>query len=98
MCRTHITTTLKELEKENARLKKMVADLLLDKEIIKEFYEVISSKRARVLEMKEKYSERRICRAVRLSRSVMKYQCITRDDENEIETKIIELATEFGEC
>lgn len=30
---------LKELEKENARLKKMVADLLLDKEIIKEFYE-----------------------------------------------------------
>jgi len=46
--------------------------------------------------MKSKYSERRICRAVRLSRSVMKYQCITRDDENEIETKIIELATEFG--
>ncbi len=29
---------LKELEKENARLKKMVADLMLDKEIIQEFY------------------------------------------------------------
>jgi cell division protein FtsB len=30
---------LKELEQENARLKKMVADLMLDKEMLKELAE-----------------------------------------------------------
>ncbi len=35
----HEAKRLKELEKENARLKKMVADLMLDKEMLKDLAE-----------------------------------------------------------
>jgi transposase-like protein len=37
--KVHEAKRLKELEKENARLKKMVADLMLDKEMLKDLAE-----------------------------------------------------------
>ncbi len=37
--KAHEAKRLKELERENARLKKMVADLMLDKELLKDLAE-----------------------------------------------------------
>jgi len=48
--------------------------------------------------MKEKHelSERRICRAMNISRSTIRYQVVRRTDEDAITTRIIELATQYG--
>ena len=41
-------------------------------------------------------SERRACRALKLNRSCARYKPAKRADEDEITTKIIELACEYG--
>lgn len=41
-------------------------------------------------------SERRACRALKLNRSCARYKPVKRADEDEITTKIIELACEYG--
>ncbi|MEU2032610.1 IS3 family transposase [Nocardia amamiensis] len=69
---------LKELEKENARLKKMVAEQALDIDMLKELFtgKLLSPDRRRraVVVLRERFgvSERRACRVVGQSRSVQR--------------------------
>ncbi|MBT4534603.1 MAG: IS3 family transposase [Chloroflexi bacterium] len=93
---------LKELEKENARLKTLVADLSLDNAIIKEVLskKVISPDRRRqavkqVIDAMD-VSERRACRAIQQPRSTQRYPKIVPEDEELIRSKVIELASQYG--
>ena len=45
---------------------------------------------------KHELSQRRICRALHISRSQVRYQPVKRADEDEITARIIELATRYG--
>jgi len=76
---------LKMLEAENARLKRMVADLSLDKAMLQEVLSKKalkpSRKRELVDELQLRYgaSQRQACQALKLSRSVYRYKSIARD-------------------
>lgn len=41
-------------------------------------------------------SQRRVCRALNVSRSSVRYKAVFREDETEITRKIIELASNYG--
>jgi len=77
---------LKDLERENGQLKKLVAELSLDKEILQDVLRKKPLKPARkrelLSEVLEDYeiSERRACRLVMLHRSVCRYEEHGRDD------------------
>ncbi|NIV26486.1 MAG: IS3 family transposase [Gammaproteobacteria bacterium] len=93
---------LKELEKENARLKTLVADLSLDNAIIKEVLskKVISPDRKRQA-VKEviaamDVSERRACRVLGQARSTQRYPKVVPGDEELLRSKVVELASEYG--
>ncbi|MBT4304434.1 MAG: IS3 family transposase [Chloroflexi bacterium] len=93
---------LKELEKENARLKTLVADLSLDNAIIKEVLskKIASPDRRRqavkqVIDAMD-VSERRACRAIQQPRSTQRYPKVIPGDEELIRSKVIELVSQYG--
>ncbi|NQY41717.1 MAG: IS3 family transposase [Henriciella sp.] len=93
---------LKELEKENARLKRLLADAELDKAILKEaaFGKLLSpSKRRRAVDHVQRrlgVSQRRACRVLGQNRAVQRHTPITRDDEDALTRRIVELAAVYG--
>lgn len=88
---------LRQLEAENAKLKRVVADLTLDKEALKELLakklvKPAGRRRAcrHLIETRE-MSERRACRLVGLHRSVARY-CGRPRDDSAARTRLRELA------
>jgi putative transposase len=76
---------LKELERENARLKKLVAELTLDKQILQD---LLARKGLRLARQREHVyrlvgshgiSERKACRALGWPRSTHRYRSVARD-------------------
>jgi len=93
---------VKELEKENTRLKKLVADLSLDNAILKD---INSKKLLSPAKVKAAasygantyhVSQRQLCRALKINRTTLRYQPKTRDDESYLTGKIIYLACNYG--
>ncbi|HEY0125960.1 MAG TPA: IS3 family transposase [Blastococcus sp.] len=93
---------LKELETENARLRRAVADLTLDKLILREaaFGKLPSPARRRVclehVRDKLQVSERRACAALGQHRSTQRKTPRGRDDEEQLTADIVELARRYG--
>jgi len=93
---------LKELEKENSRLKKIVADLSLDNEMLKDIAskKLLSPvKRQMTVDyLREEYevSERRACRALDVNRNTYRYEPKELPDEDDMHKLIIYMATNFG--
>ncbi|HEY4766817.1 MAG TPA: IS3 family transposase [Candidatus Sulfotelmatobacter sp.] len=93
---------LKELEKENAKLKRVVAELSLEKQVLKDIAggKLLSPERRRsaVEHAREKHelSERHACRLVNQWRGTQRYLPIQRVDEDALTRAIITLASEYG--
>ncbi|MFL5813331.1 MAG: IS3 family transposase [Bdellovibrionia bacterium] len=93
---------LKDLEQENQRLKKLVANLALDNQILKEVApgKVLSPARRRDavqhVVKKLKVSERRACRTLNQYRSSQRYVARRPDDEKRLNERIVKLASEYG--
>ncbi|HEY6369712.1 MAG TPA: IS3 family transposase [Candidatus Sulfotelmatobacter sp.] len=93
---------LKELEKENAKLKRVVAELSLEKQVLKDIAggKLLSPERRRcaVEHAREKHelSERHACRLVKQWRGTQRYLPIQRTDEDALTRAIITLASEYG--
>ncbi|HAE94571.1 MAG TPA: IS3 family transposase [Hyphomonas atlantica] len=93
---------MKDMEKENARLRRAVSDLTLDNQILQEVvrgkFLSPSRRRAAVDHVVEKLgvSERRACRVIGQHRSTQRKQPIRRDDEDALTSAIIRLAERFG--
>ena len=93
---------MKELEKENVRLKRLVADLSLEKQVLKDIClgKLVSPERRRqaVERIREKYglSERQACRIVGQPRGTQRYTVIVRADEDALTRAIIALASQYG--
>ncbi|MEM1330099.1 MAG: IS3 family transposase [Planctomycetota bacterium] len=93
---------LKALEKENARLKRLLADAELDKAMLREvaFGKLLSPRRRRdtVDDLVDRFpvSERRACVLVRQPRATQRYRPVERDDERPLTRRIIELAAAYG--
>ncbi|MBK6779756.1 MAG: IS3 family transposase [Gemmatimonadetes bacterium] len=93
---------LKELELENARLKRVVAELTVDKLILKEVAEgpILSPARRRdaVADVRSRlgYSERRVCRALGIARSSIRYLPTPRADDGPLRAAIVRLAAQYG--
>ncbi|MPR13761.1 IS3 family transposase, partial [Microvirga tunisiensis] len=93
---------LKDLEAENARLRRAVADLTLDKQILKEaaFGKLLSPARRRVcidhVRSQLKLSERRVCRVLGQHRSTQRRVPRGRDDEERLTADIIALTRQYG--
>ncbi|MEQ9454677.1 MAG: IS3 family transposase [Phycisphaeraceae bacterium] len=92
----------KELEQENARLKKLVAELSLDKQILEEVAKgkLLSPRKTRqavtAVRRRLGVSERRACRVLKQPRSTQRYAPSERDDEKPLTRRIINLAAAFG--
>ncbi|HUU36722.1 MAG TPA: IS3 family transposase [Candidatus Desulfaltia sp.] len=93
---------LKELEQENARLKKLVADLSLDNAILKEAKpgKLLSpAKKSRavdhVCEVME-VSERRACQVLGQPRSTQRHVRKVPEDEELLAEQIVALASQYG--
>ena len=92
----------KELERENARLKKLLAEAMVDNSILKEassgnFY--APARRRRVIREVQQVlgiSERRACRVLGQPRTTQRYQPREPDDEARLVERITELATQYG--
>ncbi|NIP52148.1 MAG: IS3 family transposase [Phycisphaerae bacterium] len=93
---------LKELEKENQRLRKAVSDLTLDKLILQEAAKgkLLSPERRRAcvkaVQERLSVSERRACKVLGQYRSVQRHQSKPRDDEALLTQAVILLATKYG--
>ncbi|MCH7949432.1 MAG: IS3 family transposase [Candidatus Dadabacteria bacterium] len=93
---------LKELERENSRLKRAVANLTLDNLILKEAFrgKLLSTERRRrcVVHIQQKLgvSERRACRVLGQPRSVQRYQSNKSEEEEVLRGDIIRLASTYG--
>ncbi|MDP6513494.1 MAG: IS3 family transposase [SAR202 cluster bacterium] len=94
---------LKQLEQENARLKRTVAELALDKQILKEAGrgKLLSPSRRRkcverVQQVLPGVSERRACRVLDQPRPTQRRVLKSQDDEESLTTEIINLAVQFG--
>ncbi|WP_210530516.1 IS3 family transposase [Rubellimicrobium arenae] len=93
---------LKELEKENERLRKAVSDLTLEKLILREaaFGKLLSPARRRgcIEHVRRKFqvSERLACRVLGQHRSTQRKVPRGRDDEAALTADIIALAREYG--
>ncbi|HAH44122.1 MAG TPA: IS3 family transposase [Planctomycetaceae bacterium] len=103
--RTDQAKRLKDLEKENARLKRLLADAELDKAILKEaaFGKLLSPvKRCQAVTYvrntlgPEIVSERRACRVLGQPRSTQRREPYLPDDEPRLVKRMIELATQYG--
>ncbi|MGB2911813.1 MAG: IS3 family transposase [Anaerolineales bacterium] len=93
---------LKELEKENSLLKKLVAELSLDNAILKEMLskKIISPARRRQA-VEQAFntldvSERRACRVIGQPRSTQRYDKRHADDEEILTERIVALASQYG--
>ncbi|MEO0525558.1 MAG: IS3 family transposase [Pseudomonadota bacterium] len=93
---------LKDLEKENARLKRLLADAELDKAILKEaaFGKLLSPERRRrfVDHVTDKLgvSQRRACRCVGQTRSTQWRKLKVSNDEPALTSAIVDLARKYG--
>ncbi|MFC1799239.1 IS3 family transposase [Thermodesulfobacteriota bacterium] len=93
---------MKDLKCENVRLKKAVADLTLDKLILKEALggKLLSPSRRRHcidhLRKKLRLSERRACRVIGQARATQRYVPNVSNDEETLQTEIVRLATQYG--
>ncbi|WP_390890115.1 IS3 family transposase [Roseomonas mucosa] len=93
---------LKELERENARLRKAVSDLTLEKVILKEaaFGKVVSPARRRAcvehVVRELGVSERRACAVLGQHRSTQRKAPRGADDEAALTADIVELAKRYG--
>jgi hypothetical protein len=93
---------LKELEKENSKLKRLVAKLSLEKQILKDVAEgnFLSPERRRgaVRHARENYavSERHACRLLGQWRGTQRYEGLSRIDEDALTEDIITLASAYG--
>ncbi|MFH1625714.1 MAG: IS3 family transposase [Pseudomonadota bacterium] len=93
---------LKEMEKENARLKKLVANLSLDNAILKEAAggKLLSPSKRRkiVIQVQEKLgiSQRRACTVLGQVRKTQRYLLCITDEEVRLVERIIALATQYG--
>ncbi|MCH8267996.1 MAG: IS3 family transposase [Acidobacteria bacterium] len=93
---------LKELEKENARLKRVVAELSLEKQVLREVApgKLLSPKRrcCAVERAEQGYgmSERHACRLLGQWRGTQRYEPMHRLDEDELTQAIIALAANYG--
>ncbi|WP_197362535.1 IS3 family transposase, partial [Ralstonia pseudosolanacearum] len=91
---------LKELEAENAKLKKLLAEAMLDMEALKVVVKgkplSPQAKREAVVAIRRKVSisERRACRLVGLSRSVLHYEAQTAPGNEILKARLVELAHE----
>ncbi|MDD4877302.1 MAG: IS3 family transposase [Dehalococcoidales bacterium] len=93
---------LKNLEKENARLKKLVADLSLDNAILKEAVggKLLSPSRRHkmIVKVRDKHgvSERRACKVLKQNRATQRRIILPPSDEEQLTGDIITLATKYG--
>ncbi|MFZ2099507.1 MAG: IS3 family transposase [Oricola sp.] len=93
---------LKDLERENERLRKAISELTLDKLILKEALggKILSPSRRRdcVRHVRSRIdvSERRACAVIGQPRATQRRRPIIRDDEEALTTAIIRLATTYG--
>src|SRR5215203_2596577 len=93
---------MKELETENARLRKAIADLTLDKLILQEAAtgKLLSPARRRAcvehIRAVLNISERRACRALGQHRSTQRKAPRGREDEEQLTADLIELARQYG--
>ncbi|WP_333824632.1 IS3 family transposase [Pinisolibacter sp.] len=93
---------LKDLEAENVRLRKAVADLTLDKLILAEAAKgkLLSPARRRAcidhVRSTMKVSERRVCRVLGQHRSTQRQVPRGRDDEDRLTADVVELARRYG--
>ncbi|MBN9439606.1 IS3 family transposase [Bosea sp. (in: a-proteobacteria)] len=93
---------MKELEAENARLRRAVADLTLDKLILKEaaFGKLVGPARRRAcinhVRLALKVSDRRVCRVLGQHRSTQRRIPRRRDDEEQLIADIVELVRCYG--
>ncbi|MGA9708416.1 MAG: IS3 family transposase [Candidatus Sulfotelmatobacter sp.] len=93
---------MKELEKENGKLKRLVAELALDKQILKDIAggKLLSPERRRcaVEHAREEYavSERRACQVVKQWRGTQRYLPLRRTDEDQLTQAILTLAGKYG--
>ncbi|MEW6281306.1 MAG: IS3 family transposase, partial [Candidatus Eremiobacterota bacterium] len=89
---------LKDLELENGRLKKAVADLTLDNQILKEGGQgkLLSSERRRTavrqVSARLGVSERRTCAALGVPRATLRYKSKKKPDEDALTQRILELS------
>ncbi|MEZ5687481.1 MAG: IS3 family transposase [Caenibius sp.] len=90
---------LKELESENAKLKRLLADAMLDKAALKDLLgkKVLTPAAQREavahLQVCHGMSERRACRVIDADRKSVRYRS-TRDDDAELREKLRELANQ----
>ena len=100
--RTDQAKRLKDLEKENGRLRKAISDLTLDKLILKEALEgkLLSPARRRQcvdhLQAELGISERRACAVAGQHRSTQRKRPRGRDDEEALTAAVIRLASQYG--
>src|SRR5215204_3355068 len=93
---------MKELETENARLRKAIADLTLDKLILQEAAtgKLLSPARRRAcvehIRAVLNISERRACRALGQHRSTQRKAPRGKEDEEQLTADLIELARQYG--
>ncbi|MBY0267929.1 MAG: IS3 family transposase [Burkholderiales bacterium] len=93
---------LKELERENQRLKRIVADLSVEKAILKDAGrgKLLSPERRRkaVAQAIERHgvSQRRACRILSQPRGTQRYRPILRPDDDQLTQRIISLACQYG--
>ncbi|MFQ5463992.1 MAG: IS3 family transposase [Phycisphaerae bacterium] len=91
---------LKELEIENRRLKKAVADLTLDKQILEEASKgkLVSPARKRVIVKRAcetlNASERQACRALSQPRSTQRFTCKERDGDKALIERMLAMVGE----
>jgi len=91
---------LKALEQDNARLKRLLADTLLDKEALEvALRKKVLTPQARreavqIMRAETEISERRACRQVRLYRNTLRYEGKPSAETQALSTRIVELAQE----
>lgn len=90
---------MEELERQNAHLKRLVADLELEKQILKDVAAGSPERRRQAVQrIRAKYglSERRACRTVGQPRGTQRYLAIVRCDEEALTSAIVALASQYG--
>ncbi|WP_439549760.1 IS3 family transposase [Falsiroseomonas sp.] len=93
---------LKDVERENARLKRAVAELTLDKQILKEAAggKLLGPERRRAgvrhVQSVLGVSERRACRTLGQPRSTQRKVRVVRSDEAALTEAVVSLAAEYG--
>ncbi|WP_246410343.1 IS3 family transposase [Granulicella aggregans] len=93
---------LKELEQENSKLKRLVANLSLDNLVLKDFAfgKLLSPERRRIAadhaQQKHGMTERRACRLANQPRGTQRYHAIRREDEDALTQAIVQLASQYG--